>query len=114
MTVSMPCGHCGHPMSARWVDGKRRWHCHNCGGDHAAQTPTGEIRSVVDNTISPEAVAGVAGPTWSVNARLRRPGVENYVETITVRAPTKDGAIAVAKEMLLDWIDGEAFQITEE
>lgn len=111
---SHPCGNCGHPLAARWDGGKRAFYCPNCGGAHAAQTPTGDIRRTVDNTISPEAIAGPSGqPLWTVVARLARPGVDNYTETIHVRAVDHDGALLVGREVLLDWIDGEAFQVTE-
>jgi hypothetical protein len=90
------------------------WWCGNCRKSPkpvSPQTPTGDVRKTVDNTISPEAVAGPTGqPPWTVEARLRRPGVDNYVETIHVRASSKPGALAVAQEVLLDWIDGDAYE----
>lgn len=97
------------------------WYCGNCRAvpDPAKpQTPTGEIRQTVENTVAAESIIGPNGqPLWSVTAALHRPGMPagtRYTETINVRAVGGDGALALGKEMLLDWIDGEAYQITEE
>jgi hypothetical protein len=93
------------------------WYCGNCRRSPqpaSPQTPTGEVRRAVENTVSPEAVIGGTGPLWTVEARLRRPGVENYTETIHVRAPDEPGAISLAREMLLDVEDIAAYQVTED
>lgn len=113
---TMPCPTCGYTMT--WRGFGRGWYCGNCRAapePSQPQTPTGDVRRAVENTISPEAIAGPVGAAiWTAEARLSRPGVENYTETIHVRAHEELGAIAVAQEMLLDIEDLAVYRITEE
>lgn len=116
---TMPCPTCGYTMT--WRGFNRGWYCGNCRAvpePAQPQTPTGDVRRAVENMINPEAIAGPSGQDlWTVEARLSRIGLPkgtHYVETIHVRAASEPGALAVGQEMLLDWIDGAALQITEE
>ena len=115
----MDCPKCTTGME--WKGVMRGYYCPTCDEDAAdrkaeerngAAAGTRVIQNAVQNVISTEAIAGPGGqPVWAVTAQLRRPGRENYTETIHVRAVTYDGALLVAKEMLLDWLDGDAAQV---
>lgn len=109
---TMPCQNCAQTMS--WQGTIKGWYCVNCGYSRAAQTPTGEVRETVENVVSSETIIGcTTGPVWTITCTAKRLGVEHYVETLHVRAISYDGAILLAKEMVLDWIDGDAEQVTQ-
>lgn len=114
----MNCGKCGNEMRQQRPP-MNGWWCPTCAAfSRPAEPPTGEIRKAVDNVVSSEAIIGTTtGIVWTVTAHARRPGVQDYTETLNVRTNSEeggyDGAILLAQEMVLDFEYADAVQVSQ-